>query len=121
METPFINHEHKVLVGFKCSSSLKSTLCSQADKLEITLSSYVENIVLTQEHKQNEIKKLSEQIKSFKEKISFYENPFLKDVFDFYKGKTVSYKNRTGETIHLTINDISDVFTVIINSFIKQK
>ena len=48
METPLLNSERKVLVGFKCNPSLRLALCERAEKLDVTLSSHVETIVSTQ-------------------------------------------------------------------------
>jgi hypothetical protein len=118
METPLIENGHKVLIGFKCPPSLKSALCEQAEKLGVKLSSHVETIVLNQENKQKEITNLSEQFESIKKRVAFYENSYLKELYENNKGKTYSFKkSRTGETINLTINDITDAFTIIINSF----
>ena len=114
-------NKHKVLVGFKCSPSLRAMLCSQADKLEVTLSSYVETIVLTREHDRKEISILSKQAKTLKETIAFYENPIMKELYEEYKGKSIAFKDRTGKTVNLTINSIQDVFTIIINSFKTTK
>jgi len=121
MERPLTNSERKVLVGFKCNPSLRLALCERAEKLDVTLSSHVETIVSTQENKQNDILKLSKEVNALKERITFYENPFLTELYEEYKGKTISFKNRAGETVNQTINSIKDVFTVIINSFKTKK
>jgi hypothetical protein len=113
--------ENKVLIGFKCSPSLRNSLCNQADKLGVSLSSYVETLVLSQDENNKELKTLSEKVSSLREEISFYENPFLHELFEAHKGKEINYKNSSGKTITLNINSIKDVFTVIINSFKKTK
>ncbi len=117
MKMAHTNNERKVLIGFKCSPSLRLSLCEQADKLGVTLSSHVETIVSAQENELTNIKSLSEQVIRLKERIAFYENPILKELYEQFKGKTISYKDGQGNTINKPINTIQDVFTVIINSF----
>ena len=121
METQNSSTVHKVLIGFKCSPSLRIALCEQAEKIGVTLSSHVETIVSTYKNKEAEIHELADKLKNLKEKIEFYENPFLKELFDKYKGQPISFLNRDKEKITITINDITDVFTIIINSFKIQK
>lgn len=116
-ETIKHNPEHKVLIGFKCSPSVRASLCSQADKLGVSLSSFIETIVLNQEENNRKFHILTERNKALSDHISFYESSFLKDLFEQYKGKNIIYKNREGKRIQLTINSIQDVFTIITNSF----
>ncbi len=113
-----MDRQRKVLVGFKCSPSLKSALSNQAERLGITLSSHVETIMLTQGDLRNE---LSEEIKTLRERLAFYENSLLKDLYEQNKGKAIQFKDTAGKEVNLTINSITDVFTVIINSFKTQK
>lgn len=111
------SNSNKIAVAFKCNPALKSTLCEQADRLGITLSSHLESIVASYKNKDDEIKQLLSIINSLKERIVFYENPFLTEIYERHKGQAVSYLDRQGNRVDLTINGITDVYTVIISSF----
>lgn len=108
---------HKALIGFKCSPALRLSLCEQAERVGVTLSSYVETIVSSYKNKDDQIKELTALVKSLREKVAFYETPFLEKLYTRYKGKVIQYNDREGNIITITINDIKDVYTVIINSF----
>lgn len=62
MSIPLVKNNRKVLVSFKCNSSLKTDLCVESGKLGITLSSYVENIVENQSNHQIEVANLKKQV-----------------------------------------------------------
>ena len=117
MSIPLVKNNRKVLVSFKCNSSLKTDLCVESGKLGITLSSYVENIVENQSNHQIEVANLKKQVFDLSERLSSYETPFLKKMFEMHKGETLSYINNKGETIEITIDNIVDVYTLIIHSF----
>jgi hypothetical protein len=38
-------------------------------------------------------------------------------VYNAHKGEVVNYENSEGETIEITITEITDVYTVLVNSF----
>lgn len=113
--------EHKVLVGFKCSPSLRLALCEQAEKIGVTLSSHVETIVSTYKNKDIEVKELTETISRLQDKVGFYEDPFLEELYNKHKGKSITYLKRDGQKATKTIKDITDVYTIIINSFKSEK
>ena len=96
-------------------------LCEQAEKVEVTLSSHVETIVSTYKNKEDEVKDLSELVKKLKDKVGFYENSFLRQLYDQHKGQSITLLNRDNQKITITIQDITDVFTIIINSFKIEK
>ena len=121
MKTPLFKNKRKVLVGFKCSPSLKLTLYNEAKKLDVTLSSFVETIAENHLSDENEIKTLTEEVRHLKEALDQYESSYLKDLFKKYKGQEVTYLNRDDETVTITIEKVSDVFQVIINSFKPTK
>ncbi len=108
---------HKVLVGFKCSPELRLTLCEQAEKMGITLSSHIEGIVASYKNKDNRINELSEELDILKERIAFYEHPKLIKLYEKHKDKTVKYKDSDGNNLALCIKSIADIFTIIINCF----
>ena len=116
-----INQDHKVFVGFKCNPSLKLALCEQAEKMGVTLSSHVETIVSTYKNNETDVKDMSGQVRSMQERIDFYENAFLKELYKKYKGQSIQFRNREGEKVTITIRNITDVYTIIINSFTIDK
>ncbi len=110
-------HEHKVLVGFKCSPTLQLSLCKQAERMGVSLSSHVEAIVSSYKNKDSEIKELTTKVETLQERIEFYENPLLEELCNRFKGQTITFYDRSDNELTITINDITDVFTIIINSF----
>lgn len=101
----------KVTIGFKCHPSLKLELAENAEKIGLTLSEYIESLVTNYE--KFAIKEKEGLIK----KIQFYECDILKSLYELYKNKTVPYLNSKNETVNVTIKNVEDVFTIIINSF----
>lgn len=120
-QTNDTEHGNKITVAFKCSPELKSSLCEKADRLGITLSSHLENIVASDSNKDAKINQLLTVIEDLKRKVAFYEHPFLQELFDRFKGQNISYYDREGGKYIVTINSIMDVYTVIINSFKIEK
>ncbi|MEJ7821512.1 MAG: hypothetical protein WKF85_04280 [Chitinophagaceae bacterium] len=104
----------KVTVGFKCNPKVKLKLAGEASKLGLTLSEFVENLLLNLE---NETQGGTMEIKNLKEQIAFYENDIIKKIFREYKGQTLSFQNPSGKDLNIKIEDPKDVFTVIINSY----
>jgi septal ring factor EnvC (AmiA/AmiB activator) len=102
METTQSGSEHKVLVGFKCSPSFRSTLCTQADKLGVTLSSYVETLVLTQEHNLKQIESLSEQVNALNKEISGYKSSLQKMEAQLSKDREVAQKTTSKFIVEVT-------------------
>jgi len=113
--------KNKVTLGFKCNPEIKLTLANEAKQRGLTLSEYVENIIVNAVNEKlqtkNETEKLTEIIKEQKERIEFYENDLLKKIYNENKNITAQFKNANGELIKLKISSIYDTYTMIINSF----
>ena len=107
--------KNKATLGFRCCPKLKLQLAQEAQKLNITLSDYVESIVTNYETGENNL------VPELKAKIDFYENDILKDFFTANKGKVFDFKNAKGEPLKITINSLQDIYTVLINSFKTSK
>ncbi len=108
----------KVTVGFKCNPKIKLKLAQDASKFGLTLSEYVENLLLNIEGtKQPEPKEILEM----KDKIVFYENDILKSMFKEYAGNEIQFKNANGEDLKIKIKDTKDIYTIIINSYKFKK
>ncbi|MFN8307342.1 MAG: hypothetical protein U0T79_11240 [Ferruginibacter sp.] len=115
----------KVTLGFKCNPNVKLDLAQKADKIGLTLSEYVENLIMNSERltekyqaqEKEEKEKLNQTIKEQKDRIDFYESDLLEKLFDKFKNKTASYKDENDKPVNLKISDIKSLFTVIINSF----
>jgi hypothetical protein len=60
-------------------------------------------------------------LKTCKQKIEFYENDILKNLFTVNKGKTFEFTSAKGETLKVTVNSLQDVYTILINSFKTSK
>ena len=116
--------KNKVTLGFKCNPLVKLTLAQEAERLGITLSEHVENIVVNRKQLINgngEANASEETINKLKEKINFYENDFLKKLLDDNKGIPHTYIDANGETQTLTVNSMQDAFTVMTNSYRNEK
>jgi len=95
-------NEHKVLVGFKCNPSLRTTLCNQAGKLGVTLSSYVETLVLNQEHSLKQMESLSEQVNALNEQVSRDKSTLLKLETQLQKDKLIAQKTTSRFILEVT-------------------
>ncbi len=132
------NARNKVTLGFKCDAGTKIQLAHEANQNQMTLSEYVETVVSMRHHKAanqshhksnyslsewesklNNAKRQSEQLQTH---LDFYEkNSVLIDLFKSYKGQSVTYLNVQGREQNIIINQVSDVFTVLIHSINPQK
>lgn len=101
----------KVTLGFKCSPQLKLQLANEAQRLNLTLSEYMESIA------QNYDETVNHVITQLKGDKQFYENEILLSHFAALKGKVIPLINERGEKTTITINSPKDVYTVLINSF----
>lgn len=119
---------NKVIIGFTCSPELKIMLAEKAIESGITLSKYVEELIIESDtiSKKNDqlnittknLETLNGQLKKRKE---VYENDTLKQFYSENKGQVINYINPTGNRISVTINDLPDIYNVIINSFKSKK
>ena len=104
----------KVTIGFKCNPKVKLKLATEASNLGLTLSEFVENLLLNLE---NERQSETKEVQSLKERIAFYENDILLNLFRQYKGETVKFQNPDGEALNIQIKEPKDIYKVIINSY----
>jgi len=116
---------NKVTVGFKCHPEIKTALLKEATQLEISLSEYTESIVLNRQKEtklkssinNDEILQHQKSIEELKQQLAFYENNLLYDLYHAHKDEIVNYINKEGKTVELKINELTDVYTILINSF----
>jgi len=113
--------KNKVTLGFKCNPEIKLTLANEAQQRGITLSEYVETIIVNSGNEKlqtkTEIEKLTKIIKEQKTKIEFYENDILKKLYEQNKNTIAQFKNANNEIVNVKIASINDIYTLIINSF----
>lgn len=132
------NARNKVTLGFKCDAGTKIQLAQEANQNQMTLSEYVETVVSMRhqkpvattssksndllsewESKLNNAKKQTEQVQR---QLDFYEkHPLILELLKAHRGQTTSYLNEKGKPQNIVINQVSDVFTVLIHSFNPQK
>ena len=120
--------QNKVTLGFKCDAGTKIRLAQEAQQTGMTLSEYVDTVISSRHSQGNQstLKSTSElanklemqkkQIQQLESKVVFYENDFLKNAFNKYKGQTITTRNRQGREIDIEINRIEDVYTILLNS-----
>lgn len=106
----------KVTIGFKCNPKVKLQLAKDAKNYGLTLSEYVENLVLTHEYGKPEEMK---QVIDLKNALAFYENDFLIGLYRQYKGQELEFKTVEGLDLKIKVNEPRDIYTIIINSFKK--
>src|ERR1700757_1213488 len=118
---PVIKNQNKVTVGFKCHPEIKMELLKEATQLDISLSEYVESLVLNRNETNKtvnpEIERHIETINKLKQKIAFYENNLLINLYNAHQNEIVSYINNEGKKMELKINELTDFYTILINSF----
>jgi hypothetical protein len=119
------NASTKVTVGFKCTGLEKIALANEAHKIEMTLSEYLGHLVSFSRKQLEELRESNSQLhnltlenKQLLEKLAFYEqNPRLQRTLRAYIGKTVPFRDaETGQQSNLTINQVADVFQVMVSS-----
>lgn len=108
------NTDKKVTLGFKCSPETKIELAEKARNFGLTLSEYVQNII---KNRKSEKDVLINKIKELSDRLTFYENDTLKDIFKENENKLISFENKEGKKVNIKITDIKDAYFVIINSF----
>lgn len=117
----FMRNSPKVTVGFKCTPNFKMHLNQVASNIGLTLSAYTEDFLITAHkiiaEKDIELEKMCSENSILLQTVNFYQSPVLFKLFEEYRNKSISYKNYDGVEVNLTISDVKDVFTIIVNSF----
>jgi hypothetical protein len=108
----------KVTVGFKCDPKVKLRLAQEAGKIGLTLSEYVENLLLALDSKSEQ---KDREIEVIKDQLAFYENSILLDFFEKHKGQEVSFTDSDGNFLKLKVKEPKDIYTLIIHSFRASK
>lgn len=119
--------QNKVTLGFKCEAGTKIQLAQEAQQIGMTLSEYVDTVIGSRHSLQNQAPKSTselapkiemqkKQIQQLEAKVNFYENDFLKSIFNQYRGQTVPFQNNKGQSVQLAVNRIEDVYTILINT-----
>jgi hypothetical protein len=112
-----------VTLGFRCPAELKSSLAITAASENISLSSYVKEIVsdseVTRKKLVNALSKSESERKLLLDKISKYENPLLKNLFEVYRGKSATLIDVNGHRKTIIVESIADLHEVILMSFKK--
>ena len=121
------NATNKVTLGFKCDAGTKIQLAQEAQQIGMTLSEYVDTLIASRKSKtQTSLSNTSElaakidflqrEIQNLRKKVGFYENDLLKKAFQTRQGQRLEYKNIHGEKVSKTINQIEDVYTILLDS-----
>ena len=132
------NAHNKITLGLKCDAGTKIQLAQEANQSQMTLSEYVETVV-SMRHQQgsqnvsqrsgftfneweSKVNNARKQVEQVQRQLDFYEkHPMILELFKAYRGHTTSYLNEKGKFENIVINQVSDVFTVLIHSFNPQK
>lgn len=132
------NARNKVTLGFKCDAGTKIQLAQEANQNQMTLSEYVETVV-SMRHQQgsqnvsqrssftfneweSKVNNARKQVEQVQRQLDFYEkHPVILELFKAHRGHTTSFLNEKGKHQNIVINQVSDLFTVLIYSFNPQK
>jgi hypothetical protein len=106
---------NKVTVGFKCDPETKLKLILEAEKEGVSLSSYIEGIILRRELELFTNEEVNQILDEMNEELNFYEHPKLQKALTMYRGKEISFTNEDGQVETITVRGLHDVFTVFIN------
>jgi uncharacterized protein (DUF1778 family) len=110
-----------VTLGFRCTPELKTLLSNSAQVQGLSLSSYVNEIVCNFESRLqkavDELSKSDIDRKQLIDKLSKYESPIMKSLFEKCKGKSAVITEVNGAKRTIVVNSISDLHEVIVKSF----
>jgi hypothetical protein len=116
--------QRKITLGFKCSPSVKAYLALDAESKGLTLSAYVESLIIAMPKLNDQLnyfiienQNIQNKIDSMSKRISVYENKQLNDLYKNNLNKIVTYTNKKGDIVEKEILILQDVYEVIINSF----
>jgi hypothetical protein len=110
-----------VTMGLRINPQTKLTLAAEASKNGVTLSEFVLKLIT------NKIELSNQRIESLKESIYHkeklllqYETPYLKQLFEKEKGNKYKYQDKIKLTDKMVeINQLTDMYVLILNSFEK--
>jgi hypothetical protein len=109
------NTDKRVTLGFKCSPLLKVEMAEKAAAGNMTLSEYVEGLVINMPSENLSLRKKIENIES---RLSYYENNnILVSMLEREFEKVYEIYNPDGNMIKVKILGVKDIFDVMVNSF----
>lgn len=112
----------KVTLGFRCHAAEKLRLAQEAQSQGLNLSEYVESLIAIRHQPRQNLPDTdaTEQTRGLKAALDFYEKePLLLEMLRATTGQTTTFKAANGQTVNITIRNVKDVFTVLVNSFRK--
>ncbi len=110
--------EKPVTLGFKVNPDVKLKLAKDAIQSGMSLSMYIKKILIDKHRfSKNELEELYKSNKILNERVEIYENSTLLNLYSKHKGENVKYRDSNGENKEIEINDLIDVYNIIINSF----
>lgn len=113
------NTKNQVVIGFKSNPADKLALLTEASAKGSNIGSYVRDLI----QKRNllfESENIAIENIELKSKMKNYESEYVKDLLVNYKGKNIEYLENDGKIYSKTINNIDDIYFVIIKSFKKN-
>lgn len=128
------NARNKVTLGFKCDAGTKIQLAQEANQNAMTLSEYVETVVSLRHQKaanstqqkpnyslnewESKVNHARKQLEQTQMKLDFYEKDSILNYFlESYRGQTLEYPTAQGQKKAIKIQQVADVFTVLVHSF----
>jgi hypothetical protein len=106
---------NKVTLRFKCDPQVKLRLAMEAEKEGLSLSSYIESIILRRELELFTYEEVNQMLHEMNEELNFYEHIKIQKAFKAYKGKTLEFKDELGRPQSILIRSLKDMFTVFVN------
>lgn len=121
-----VNPGVKVMIGFKCPAELKLRLSRDANSLNLTLSEFVESLLINYadiksfnqktQVEPEKLTQLSQQVADLNQRLGKYECSRLKQFFKKMEGKEVNFNDFSGNPLSIKVKTLTDMYDIIINS-----
>jgi hypothetical protein len=106
---------NKVTLGFKCNPQVKLRLALEAEEEGVSLSSYIEGIILKREAELYSQEEVDQMLGEMDDELNFYEHIKIQKAFKLYEGKTLEYVDDHGKTQSILIRSFRNMFMFFIH------
>lgn len=114
LNTNFEGDDNLVTIGFKTRRARKNYLSQCAADLGLTLSAYVDSKLLVSEEEEEKNLKVISQLR---ERLKVFEESRLQIFLKKMKGKVFDFVDEDGNSIHVEVTNVEDVFKILVHSF----
>lgn len=112
-----MDKSNKVTLGFRCTANVKLELAVEAHELGLNLSEYVESLIIARKHRGIEDSFLRTKSLDLENRLKYYENKKLMELYWQNKGKNIEYKDGEGKRTTMLVTEPFHIFEIVMNSF----